>query len=361
MARISVSKTDYTGSSPVLLTNIMDKKIQTTFEYLFDTGLFSLKFNDKDILARVLSKKLSSKKTVCLLYGETYDQYGMTIDSLKYYLILSLVHKEFEKIGFKVESIVLVGDIASVRNKNVVNKEELLHQANEHIALIEKLIKQYNLPIKVAKMSDIFNEDSFKNNFNNAQEFVSKSTEAQELFKKTILQNRMKQEAETGFLYATEEIASILGFDIKVGPPREQFYDQVAQLIETEMGILSPVGIYVNPTYPLGMNFDYYICNPEIEEYGITPYKAGSNKLMSKRIILSDMNLKGIEDLIKRSFIPKVAGLANPVQDVMDISLLAKAFRKNEPFEKLLVSDTKRSRNQVIGSLKEYITNVING
>ena len=74
-------------------------------------------------------------------------------------------------------------------------------------------------------------------------------------------------------------------------------------------------GIYLKPTYPLGQNFLFYLQNPEIEKFGLTPYKAGSNKMQDFRIIYGKTTPEELENLLAKTEIPT---------DLIDICLMAK-------------------------------------
>ena len=137
-----------------------------------------------------------------------------------------------------------------------------------------------------------------------------------ELLAKTVLQNRLKQEEETGFRYGLEEIATGMEFDIKLGPPREKFYDEAAEIISQKMGRNKLGSIYLKPTYPLGQNFAFYLTHPEIEEFGLTPYKAGSNQMQDFRIIIGKTGVKEMKKLIDSTYVPADPKLPNPVADL---------------------------------------------
>ena len=168
------------------------------------------------------------------------------------------------------------------------------------------------------------------------QNVVSNSTEIQLMLQKTVLQNRIRQEDKTTYKYASEAIATALLFDLKVGPPRERFYDEAALLIAKKLGRKNYGSIYLTPTYPLGLDFIYFLLHPEIEKFGLTPYKAGSNKLQDNRIILGKTSINRLQELILSSFVPKQKGLPDPVGDLHSIVDLAKHFMKEATYETIL-------------------------
>jgi hypothetical protein len=290
-------------------------------------------------------ERIYSKKVIKIVYGETYDQYGMTIDSLKYYLFLYLLHKSLEKIGIKVESFVIIGDLHSVKNKIVKNKDDLLSNAKIRLNQINKIKSKLGLKFKPILMSDIFKNTEFKSRVEKTSQAFDKSEKLKEIAKKTILQNRQSQEEEAGFRYVIEEVALIMDFDIKIGPPREIYYDQLARELGANL-----CGIYLRPTYPLGVNFDFYINNPEIEKYGLTPYKAGSNRMQDQRIILGKTSAQNIRDLIEKSYIPGDILLANPILDLACIVSMASQIDIHE-----LLNNREELTNRLLNLIKEIV------
>ena len=271
------------------------------------------------------------KDTIKILYGETYDLFGITIDSLKYYLFIALLQKEV----MGVESTILIADAASTINTSSGDTQTILAEGKKRLDQIYEIIKRYHLAIRVQLMSELFQEPYVQELIKQVQDVVTQSPKIQSMLQKTVLQNRIRQEDKTAYKYATEAIATSLLLDIKVGPPRERFYDEAAQLIAKELKRECYKSIYLTPTYPLGLDFMYFLLHPEIEEFGLTPYKAGSNKLQDHRIILGKTSLERTQELIKASFVPKQAGLPDPVGDLKNIINLAKHFRKDTTYETL--------------------------
>ena len=185
------------------------------------------------------------------------------------------------------------------------------------------------------------------------------SLPVQQLFAKTVLKNKIAQEKLVGFQYAVEAVATSLQFDIKIGPPREQYYDKAAQIIGSETNLGNVYGIYLRPTYPLGENFSYFILNKEIEEFGITPYKAGSNKLQDNRIILGQTTQGQLESLVNTSYIPTNMYLANPVVDLYTIADLACLMLEKKyivpTYSLTLQENYHQLREATIKAVKEYV------
>jgi len=266
------------------------------------------------------------KKNVKILYGETYDMLGITVDSLKYYLFL----------GLFPGSTILIADTASIINQSSGDAQMILEEGKKRLHQVLKIVHKYNLPIQVRQMSELFQEPEVQELIRDVQRVVAGSSEIQVLLRKTVLQNRVRQEDKTLYRYAVEAIATAMLFDIKIGPPRERFYDEAAVLIAKRLNRESYKSIYLTPTYPLGLDFVYFLLHPEIEVYGLTPYKAGSNKLQDHRIILGKTMPSRLQELIASSFIPKQPGFPDPVGDIKNILTLANHFRKEATYETIL-------------------------
>lgn len=306
---------------------------------------------DKCLISRTgvdveeIIEKIYSKKKIKIIYGETYDEYGMTIDSLKYYLFLSRLHEVLEELGVKIESFVMIGDLHSIKNKTVKDKEALLLEGKTRLDQINKIKSKFKLKFELILMSDIFNNQEYKNRLETIRLIFNKSKDLKIIAQKTILKNRQSQEEESGFAYTLEEVALIMDYDMKVGPPREIYFDLLAKKMGSDLS-----GIYLRPTCPLGMNFDFFINNPEIEEFGLTPYKAGSNKMRDNRIILGETPEQKIRELIKNSYIPDDRLLANPILDLACIVSMARQIEVQK-----LLENRNELTNRLLGLIKEII------
>lgn len=308
-------------------------------------------------MAEIMQKVKSGKK-LKILYGETYDKYGLTIDSLKYYFFISLLHKLLEEFGLTVNSYVIVGDTHSVKNKIVKDKDSLLADAAIRLKRLKVIQKIYGLSFKPILMSEAYKQKDFKTKLKKIKPIFEKSTKFKRMAEKTVLENRLSQENKLGFQYTIEEVALIMDYDLKIGPPREKHYDKIARLMGKELKSGSLSGVYLSPTYPLGLSFDYFVRNPEIEKYGLTPYKAGSNRLQNNRVIIGETNLDKLKDLIDKSFVSANPELPNPVLDLYSIAEMARVLLKGEGFDlncKELLGDIDELKNRAFKHLKLFI------
>lgn len=267
-----------------------------------------------------------NKKQIKILYGETYDILGITVDALKYYLFLGLFSG----------STIVIADTASTINQSSGDTHMMLEEGKRRLSKIQEIIQTYHLPVQVKLMSDLFKESGVQELIKQVQNVVSQSPNIQFMLQKTVLPNRIRQEDKTGYKYGAEAIATALLFDIKVGPPRERFYDEAAMLVAEKLKRACYKSMYLTPTYPLGLDFTYFLLHPEVEEYGLTPYKAGSNKLQEHRVILGKTTPEQRKILLASSFVPKQPKLPDPVEDLKNIVHLAKHFRKEATYESIL-------------------------
>ncbi len=267
-----------------------------------------------------------TKKHTKILYGETYDLLGVTIDSLKYYLFL----------GLFPGSTILIADSASTINASSGDAQTILTESKTRLNKVNRIIEKFHLPVRVQLMSELFKKQRVKELIEDVRQVVAESPEIQALLQKTVLQNRVRQEDKSAYKYGAEAIATAMLFDIKVGPPRERFYDEAAILVAKKLKRQCYKSMYLTPTYPLGLDFVYFLLHPEVEAYGLTPYKAGSNKLQDHRIILGKTTPEQLHELITTSFVPKHEGLPNPVKDLEHIFHLAQHFQKEVTYEGLL-------------------------
>lgn len=299
---------------------------------------------------REVKEEIGKKKNVKILYGETYDLGGLTVDSLKYYFYLELVKRELEKMGIKVEVYVNIADVATVTNKGVKEKAKLKREGKRRLRLIQELNRVYGMNLQPFLMSQMMREPRTIEIMKRVKKIIKESKEIKKSLEKTVLKNKLKQEYASGFRYAAEEIALSIQFAVKVGPPREVHYDQVTFVVAEKLKADKVLGIYLSPSYPLGKDFSYFLSNPEVEEYGLTPYKAGSNKLNDFRVVLGKTSLKQVERLVNQSFVSEDQDLPNPVLDLVLITEMARELLNKD--EVLLNKDLRKA---ALKGFKEYI------
>ncbi|MDD3647436.1 MAG: hypothetical protein PHS44_02955 [Candidatus Dojkabacteria bacterium] len=296
-----------------------NKKLGKIDKFL-KSGIFDTELVKIGSVIGSLKDKIKERRRIHILYGETCDEYGLTIDSLKYYFILHILHKLLEELGARVKSEIMIGDVASIRNENVKNKEKIVNSCRARFGLLSGIVSKYELRFTPVLMSEVFKKPLFLRRFENISRLVQEDTKIKKMVQKTILRNRIRQEESAKYRYSCEEIALIMDYDFKIGPPREVYYDEIAKKMKQDF-----LGIYVKPTYPFGQGFDYFVNSPEIEKFGLTPYKAGSNKMQDSRIIIGKTSLGKLKSLVRDTFIPDDLDLPNPLRD---LCIIADLFRR---------------------------------
>lgn len=295
------------------------------------------------------------KKSLTVFYGETADAFGVTIDSLAYYFFISLIHRKLTRAGMAVESTVLLADTASLLNTSAIGKEDAVRASiDRRRNMLKRIIDTYHLPITVRLMSDLFQTPGYKK----CRSKVETMTKDAGLMKKiepyllkTVLSSKRTEEQTKKYRYALDAVATGLLFDIKVGPPRERFYDEAGEILAP--GRLA--SIYLKPAQPLGQNFSFFLTHPEIETYGVTPYKAGSNRLEDCRIILGTTSFEKAASLIRSSFESFHPHTVHPVGDVFRITEYARKLLGHDVPFPLTQGSVEELKEHTISALQAYI------
>ncbi len=318
-------------------------------------GLVLQSPNVEDLLARANSKKEPLK----IFYGETYDNYGNTVDSMKYYFFVSEISKTLEKNGIKTDPMILVADTAACRNVSFDLERKYMGLGDERVEFIEKINEEYGLGLRIVRMSDYINSKEFIDERKRIIEICKPDLKLMESIEKTVPESKIEEERKKGFMYSFDEITTIMDLDIKVGPPREDLYDNIARELAKREGKLPLISIFLTPTFPLGKNWAYFFSQEGIEDHGITAYKAGSKRLQDFRILPGKTTSEESKDLIYNSFLSLDDSLPNPVLDVGIISQMAERNLKKD-FSEIDLYDKFYSGKLNQSELKEEVYNKLN-
>ncbi len=261
------------------------------------------------------------------MYGETYDRFGATFDSLKYYFTVALIGRA---AGPTAVPSILIADIASCRNEPEERHDELMAIGAAKVNFVRAVSNFYSLGLRVVAMSEYLDTDAFQDRLRRIRAHAANEQRIFEWVKQTVPASKVAIEQEKDFAYAFEEIATIIEYDIKVGPPRERFYDEPARLIAGAIAVPPLCSVYLHPTFPLGVGPDLFLSSPEIEEFGVTAYKAGSKGLEKNRIILGQTSQERLAALIQRSFVSKKREVPNPVLETAVVAEMARQWMEND-------------------------------
>ena len=306
--------------------------------------------------------ELIAPESIKLFYGETYDDKGHPIDSMKYYFFLSNLAEALRQEGFNVDPSILVADSAACRNVREENQEYYMILGEKRANFVKRVNDIYRTGLRVVKMSNYINSPEFIQEREKIRETCKADPELMMAVQKTVPESKIEIEREKGFLYSFDEITTIIDLDVKVGPPREDLYDDVARRIARKRGQKELMSLFLTPTFPLGMNWSYFFINEGIENHGITAYKAGSKRLHGNRIIVERSKPDYISDLIKESFISTNPALPNPILDVGIICEMARKRLEGDDSPITLADDfyegkisEKQLKEKVKRDVEKYI------
>ena len=278
------------------------------------------------------------KKTLNVMYGETYDRFGLALGSLKYYFTVAMAAKLLHEMGTNVSPTILIADVATCRNEPEEQHELLMEIGSQRASILRSLNAVYGLGLDVLLMSEYLYTREFQARVTKIRELAKEDNKFHEWITKTVPESKIDIESKKDFAYAFDEVATITSYDIKVGPPREIFYDEPARMVASALGMDPLLSIYLYPTYPLGLGRSFFLNNEEIEKYGVTPYKAGSKGLEANRIILGVTGTQRVKELISQSVVSKNQRIPNAVLDVAIIAELANQFLAKE-FEPITIRE----------------------
>lgn len=238
-----------------------------------------------------------------VMTGMTFDEYGEPFDYMKQVLTSFDIAETLEGRGVDADVKLLVADnfVEMNQGEDGLSDEEVGRYADQRAAYLEAVADVYSgdYPVDVQMTSELKDEE-FRHDVEALGERVEQDQNFAELLMGAVPDEAVDPEAtpreNTG--YTREEIVTIMATDtdIKVGPKREKKYDLPTQLDDVrQLRDVEPLtGVYVTNTYPVAMEeaqeqldeSDWH----EVQEFGVTPYKAGSKGLdpQQHRILLTD-------------------------------------------------------------------------
>ena len=312
-----------------------------------------LEHSPVEIILDRVKKREDSSTPLTILYGETFDEKGHAIDSLKYYFFVSMLSKLLSKISrANIRPSILIADLGVYRNYPD-EAEKLRKVAEERKQFAEKIKKVYNCFYEVSLMRDIASTSDFEQRLQKVKAVTRANPLILELIERSVPEDRLQMERKRGYIYSFEEVATILGLDIKIGPPRERLYDSIVNtnVFLRKFNVDPLLSIYLYPTYPLGLQYGTYLSSRPIQEFGLTPYKVGSGDMTANRIALGKTSSEKIRTLIENTQISQSPKKPNPVLDLAVIAELARQHLENN-FRDITIADKFYSQQLSIRDLK---------
>jgi len=319
-------------------------------------------------VAGVAGLLASSGEPLSIMFGETYDEHGLPVDALKYYSWLTVVASELSKRR-EVTANVVVADLAVALNKGRLWGEAVVAgRAARRMAAVStfsRLCATPSAPVPVL-MSELVVQEGFRARRALAQSLLATSDEFREAVVGSVRSDHLAAEEAGGFRYSLDEVALVAAYDVKVGPPREQFYDRAACVLNRCRGGGDLVSVHLGASYPLGVTPGEYVKNRELREFGVTAYKAGSLGFSKFRLVVGRDDgdvaerLVGETRLLRNPAVPnaitELATVLQTVQWAIEGSP-APAWLKTE-WEQQRLSD-EELRHALVGLYRKYIDGVV--
>lgn len=263
--------------------------------------------------------------SVKLFYGETYDGAGNTVDSMKYYFFVASLGDALRQEGFAVDPAILVADTAACRNVSKDLEARYMLLGSDRVRFVEAVNSIYGTGLRVYRMSDYINDAAFVAERERVIGICYADEGLLGRVEKTVPGSKLEEERAKGFMYSFDEITTILDLDVKVGPPREDLYDNIAREIAQREGKKGLMSLFLTPTFPQGMNWGYFFAHEGIEDHGITAYKGASKGLQDHRVLVGRSTPEQVRGLIQDSFISTDPTLPN---SVLDLGIVCEMARK---------------------------------
>lgn len=257
------------------------------------------------------------KRPLRILYGETFDGTN-PIDSLRYYFFVSLLSSAITScFGLETNSTVLIADTAEYINRPN-DTGTVLFQAKKRLQFANCIKSKYGCSYTVKLQTDSDTTGTMDLGYEGLD-----SPEMRSMLRSTVPKHRLEQEMANGFKYTMSEIGEILRHDIKVGPPREAVYDNLAATIATNIGFkYAPLAIHLTPAYPFGMKFGEYAGIGDMHCHGLVPYKS-LGRFEQNRIIIGKTSEEKATGLINSTELSRSRHRPNPIFPVLSIAEMA--------------------------------------
>ena len=90
-------------------------------------------------------KNCAQNKSLKVMYGETYDRYGIPLGSIKYYFTVAAIGSSIRAEGIPISPVILVADVATCRNESEDHHDELMQLGKARAANIHAISSIYGL------------------------------------------------------------------------------------------------------------------------------------------------------------------------------------------------------------------------
>lgn len=307
--------------------------------------------------------------SVKVMYGETFDDQGLPIDALKYYAWLAVAASALaQRVGEVVANVIVADAAVSINKEAEWGAEKIAQLAARQLRTITRFGELCNIgpgPVPIL-MNQIVVTGPYRDRRATADRLMEMSKEFHESVVGSVRSDHVEEEKESGFRYSLDEVALIAGYDLKVGPPREQFYDRAARILNRSEGRDGPISILLSPTYPLAVSPGEFVKNRELHRYGVTAYKAGSLGFLKNRLVIGRDDSARARDLICNTKLVRRVGAPNAVTELSKVLQLVQWALDGQPPSVWLADEWENHRlddaallGEVCDLYTEYIDRII--
>lgn len=281
---------------------------------------------------------LNSDRTgaVRVMYGETFDEFDIPIDALKYYAWLTILSRTARLAG-RSECEIVIADTAVTLNKGVLwGAARIAELGARRESSIAQVLAELGADqkVRIVRMSDIVAGEDYQRRRAAAAEMLSVSESFASAVRDSVRPDHLEREEQIGFTYSLDEAALVAGYDLKVGPPRETFYDTAAQELKSSLGEGLLGSVLLRPAFPFDTRPAEFIRNEELGKFGVTAYKASSMGLEEKRLILGRDDVSRLESFLQEPPPPRNRKVPDAIVELSTVLQIVRWARTNQaPYE----------------------------
>lgn len=314
-------------------------------QYLDQPHLVNRVLTPEELVASVVGRR-----PLKIMMGQTYDKTGgQPLDLLKYSLFMMNLQDLLRGTGIDTSSSMLIADHFLTEINKEMTEEEAKRYGEQRLAFLHRINEAYNGNTSFEFSSKLKETDDFQLALLSLNERFKTDTRFKQLIEETVPPD--KRNIPNAFTYPIHELASIvsMGSDIKIGPPYELFYDNIARKYSPQLGFKKYVSIHLTKSMPLG-NIPAPV--PKLP-HGVLPYRFGSKDLGNYRIDLGDLDRKRAERLINTT---------NDSEVLVDVIIIADLARQRLEHDIRPLSIPPNVRTSIAGlkdMAKGYFTSYI--
>jgi hypothetical protein len=306
--------------------------------------------------------------SLLMMYGETFDDLGLPVDALKYYAWLAIVASGLASDRV-VTANVLVADLAvAVNYLDQWGADRIADLAEGRVQVIRRFAALCHSGIgpEPVLMSHVAQTDAYKQRRAVAAELLESDQDFRQAVVGSVRADHLDDEQKLGFQYSLDEVALIAAYGVKIGPPREMFYDSAAQVLNKSLGLRPLSSVLLTPAFPLALTPGEFVKNRELREYGVTAYKAGSLGFAKNRIMIDRDTADSVLELATRTRLVRRPGAPNALTELARVLQLVQWAIEGVPPQHWLSQEWEDGRladdelrREIAALYRHYIDSIV--